>query len=662
MNLELLGCSEKKINQFKKKNINSIEDLVKVMPKDYYDFRKPKYVRELCVDDITAVILRILKIDVYAGKTPTIKIIGVDNHGDSLTILFFNQLFIHNMLAISRTYIFCGRVKETEYRGYTNLIMENPMQFSQNIENLKVIKPIYRKIPQMSDNFFCDNMAKALNLVDKEDYLEPEVVNRFGIISYMDALTCIHRPSTKQDIENAKKRLLFDDIFYFNFILKENQRRLSNHSDYAFKHYDICKRVRQSLPYELTNDQIDVLNTIAIKSKRRERIDAVIQGDVGCGKTIVAILSMCMAIDNGFQSLLLAPTVVLANQHFLEAKQLLEPFGINIALLTSETKKRERSKILKAVEEGTVDILIGTHAVLKDEVLFHRLGIFIVDEEHKFGVEQRDKIYSKGEKGVHCLRMSATPMPRSYAMALYGDNIDVFTIKTLPRGRKPIKTKIVTNSYYGEILTELQKGRQAYIVCPYINADEKGKVQSVEECYKSVSTYFQKYGFVTACIDSKSNDLKETIQAFQQNEISILISTTIIEVGVNIPNATVIVIENAERFGLAQLHQLRGRVGRGTEQSYCLLHSNHEGNERLKTLCESNDGFYITKKDLELRGPGDFIGTVQTGKEKYLMLTIANPDLSKSIKQCINEIFAHGKDVLYRRKMWKDYESHYKES
>lgn len=662
MNLELLGCSEKKINQFKKKNIDSVEDLVKVMPKDYYDFRNPKYVRELHIDDIAAVILRILKIDVYTGRTATIKIIGVDSHGDTLTILFFNQLYVHSMITAGREYIFCGKIKQTDYRGYTNLIMENPMQFSEDIDSLKTIKPVYRKIPQMSDIFFCNEMAKALNLVDKEDFLEPEIVNRFGIISYMDALTSIHRPSTMQDIDRAKHRLLFDDIFYFNFILKDNQQKLSNHSDYAFLHYDVCKRVRESLPFAITNDQIDVLNTIAIKSRKRERIDAVVQGDVGCGKTIVAILSMCMAIDNGFQSLLLAPTVVLANQHYIDTKKLLEPFGIHVALLTSDTKKRERSKILDAVEKGDIDILIGTHAVLNREVSFHKLGIFIVDEEHKFGVEQRDKIYSKGEKGVHCIRMSATPMPRSYAMALYGDNIDVFTIKTLPNGRKPVETKIVSGSYYNDILSELQKGRQVYIVCPYINADEKGEIQSVEECYKSVSSHFQNFGFVTACIDSKSSNLKDTIHLFEQNKISILISTTIIEVGVNIPNATLIVIENAERFGLAQLHQLRGRVGRGEEQSYCILHSKHKDNERLKILCESNDGFHITKKDLELRGPGDFIGTVQTGDEKYLMLTIANPDLSSRIKQCINEIFSMGKDGLYRRKMWKDYESNYKKS
>lgn len=410
----------------------------------------------------------------------------------------------------------------------------------------------------------------------------------------------------------------------------------------------MSKQLINALPFELTEGQRGALRMISKKMKNNERVNALIQGDVGCGKTMVAIFSLLIAVENGYQGALMCPTSVLAKQHYEEITERFSSFGIKVAYLSGDLKVRERKKIIKAIKEGEVDIVVGTHAVLGKDVEFQSLALTIVDEEHRFGVKQRELLQLKASSGVHTISMSATPIPRSLAMTIHGDSIDVLNIKSLPKGRKPVETALITaeEDSYQRIYEEVQNGRQAYVVCPLVeesNSDILKNVESVDEAFAKAIKYFEPKGIKVGMATGKmkQQDIDAELEKFANKEYDIFISTTIIEVGVNVPNATVILIKNAERFGLAQLHQLRGRVGRGSYQSHCLLLSEKAtdiGRAKLETMCNTTDGFVIAEKDLELRGTGDFIGTSQSGQNKYVMLMLGNADLNESIRNEVKDI------------------------
>lgn len=389
-------------------------------------------------------------------------------------------------------------------------------------------------------------------------------------------------------------------------------------------------------------------------------------GDVGCGKTLIAELAMLMAHDEGYQSVLLAPTVVLANQHYEDINSKMKNLDINCALLTSQTSAKEKKKILKQLENGEIDMLVGTHSVLNPEIKYKSLALTVIDEEHKFGVKQRDNFKLRAKDGVHNISMSATPIPRTLALSLYGRDIKVYKIDSMPNGRKPIATLYKQNdeNAFKGIKSQLDKGRQAYIVCALIESDDEKMVdvKSSTEMYKDAKNYFEPFGYKVGHINAKmkQEEINEIIMGFAEKKFDILVSTTIIEVGVNIPNATVIYIANAERFGLAQLHQLRGRVGRGKEQGYCLLGGKNlteNGKEKIKTMCSTCDGFEIAKKDLQLRGCGDFIGTVQSGENKYISLLLANEQMNSEIFNDIQRIISDKKRMeWYEERMIDLYE------
>ncbi|MEG1299548.1 MAG: ATP-dependent DNA helicase RecG [Erysipelotrichaceae bacterium] len=673
MKLEFIGCTPKKINQFNQKNIYSVEDLVKYLPKEYYDFRRPKLIRELKEDETTSVVLKIIFIREYFGQVHQIQLTGVDAEGQQMKIFFFNSAYLMDTFIRNRTYIFCGKIKRDTYQRGTPLIITNPIRFSEDISGCQRIVSAYKKIPAMSEAYLEEHMTQAITVVDKEDYLEPEIQNKFHLISSQEALYNLHMPESFEQINNAKQRLLFDDLFYFNFMLQQQKEKETTTSPYSFGKYPKVRQFLAEMKFELTPDQKTTLNQIALQTRSKKRVNAVIQGDVGCGKTIVCELCMLMAHDVGYQSVVLAPTIVLAKQHFEEIQANFTPLGVQVRLLTSETKVREKRKIMKEIKEGSVHMVVGTHSLLNPEIEYHNLALTVIDEEHKFGVEQREALHAKGEEGVHCISMSATPIPRTLALSMYGDSVDVFTIKTMPKGRRPVKTSAVDDSKtaYLAIKKELDLGHQAYIVCPFIETSENEKmseIKSVKAATQEASQYFQKYHYRVDSINAKmkQSEILEKIQAFTEKKFDVLVSTTIIEVGVNIPNATIMLIENAERFGLSQLHQLRGRVGRSVEQSYCYLHANlntEMAQERNKSLCTTNDGFLIAKKDLELRGTGDFIGTMQTGDNKYIMLLLANEALNRNIHDEIVEIFKDDKrKELYEKKMQKKYNREYQTS
>ncbi|MDF2879589.1 MAG: ATP-dependent helicase RecG [Clostridiaceae bacterium] len=645
MELELLGINKAKINQFNKKGIFSIEDLARFFPRKYYDFRNITPISQVKDGEILAVVGKIIEINT------TFKMIRVkirDSYGKYMYVIWFNSPYLADILEkdkeANKEYIFCGKIQVDE--KYHSKRMISPLYYGTKISEYQTIIPVYSKIKGMSDSFLKQSIDSAIALVNKNDYLEPIMLNKFKIAKTSIALRAIHQPKTDVDLKIAKKRFIFDDLFEFGMKLEHMQQSVNKTTKYKMPKHDITDKFISQLSFKLTNGQRDALNAIYKKMRAEERVNALVQGDVGCGKTIVAIILMLIACENGYQSALMTPTNVLAKQHYHELLERLKDMPYSIAFLSGETKAKEKKEILKKLELGEINIIVGTHAVIQKEVKFKNLALTVVDEEHRFGVVQRNQLLEKSKEGVHNITMSATPIPRTLAMTIYGNALDVLNITTLPNGRKPIVTIQVKNEdkAYEAMYRQINEGRQCYVVCPLIEDSEwEGleDVDSVETTYKKMTEYFKKYPEVNISMISgkmKQKEVGEEIDKFSKNEYQIIISTTIIEVGVNVPNASVILIKNAERFGLSQLHQLRGRVGRGIHQSYCVLLSDKKDNPKLHAMCEIIDGFKIAEKDLELRGTGDFIGTKQSGQNKFVMLMLSYPKFFEKIKYEISEI------------------------
>ena len=634
------GLSEAKLKQFNKADIYTINDLIHYFPKKYMDFRNPKTVSEVRDKDLCS-IKGYVKALRSSGKM--IYAMCSDANGDSFMVCWFNQDYIARLISVNTFYNFCGTIKITS-NGFVQMI---PMFWDREPSKLNVLMPIYKKITGMSQTYLADTIKKAFSFVANTDYLTEDIVKKFNLLSEYNCLKKLHFPDNNVDVQLAEKRQVFDELFKFNFVLKSKMKDLSKDSPYKIKTNFIWDKIKEKLPYNLTGDQNKTLNDMYLYTLNDQRLNGLVQGDVGSGKTIVAFFMLALAYENGFQSCMIAPTEVLAKQHYQAICDLLNPFGINIGLLTGSQKAKEKRKVISDIKTGLVDIIIGTHAIIQDSVEFLNLGMVVVDEQHKFGVEQREKLLNKENK-PHFITMSATPIPRTLSMALYGDNIQVYNIKQKPAGRKDVITQIMTsNEDINEfMLKEIKKGRQCYIVCPLIDESESDRMASVksvaeEETY--LRNYFKEYPEVKISAISgkmKQADIAQEIDKFVKQETNILLSTTIIEVGVNVPNSTVMVIKSSERFGLAQLHQLRGRVGRGNHQSYCLLQTNEE-DRKAGVLCSTNDGFEIAKQDLLMRGTGDFIGTQQTGNNKSVMLMLAEPQLYKEISKLNDDIYAN---------------------
>ncbi|MED0951325.1 ATP-dependent DNA helicase RecG [Bacillus mobilis] len=639
-----MNIPKAKENQFIKKGIESVGDLIRFFPRKYYDFRNITLIKDIIPDEYQSVegVVKEIK------TKPNAVVLKVEDKKASIIyITFFHQSYIAQKFTVGESCIFCGKVNVTY--GFRKFIsMANPVLHGPSSELNPGILPVYSKIKGMSDDYLKRCMSSAYSITHSDEYLENSVIRKFDIISFHKALQSIHFPKTMEDIEVGGKRFLFDELFFFNLNLLLNENNQIKQSDFEIEKFEWSKQLMDSLPFELTEGQRNALRMISKKMKNNERVNALIQGDVGCGKTMVAIFSLLIAVENGYQGALMCPTSVLAKQHYEEITERFSTFGINVAYLSGDLKVRERKKVIKAIKEGEVDIVVGTHAVLGKDVEFQSLALTIVDEEHRFGVKQRELLQLKANNGVHTISMSATPIPRSLAMTIHGDSIDVMNIKSLPKGRKPVETTLITaeEDSYQRIYEEVQNGRQAYVVCPLVEEssnDVLKDVESVDEAFAKTIKYFEPKGIKVGMATGKmrQQDIDAELEKFANKEYDIFISTTIIEVGVNVPNATVILIKNAERFGLAQLHQLRGRVGRGSYQSYCLLLSEKAtdiGRAKLETMCNTTDGFIIAEKDLELRGTGDFIGTSQSGQNKYVMLMLGNADLNESIRNEVKDI------------------------
>ncbi len=637
--LAILNITDRKIKQFEKAGIFTVQDLINYFPKKYFDFRETKTVKDVCDKELCSIVGKIRNVKksdkmVWANCT--------DLAGNNFMACWFHQPYIFNTIFEGQTYNFCGTVKLRE-KGFVQIY---PLYWDKDIDKLKTLIPVYKKIPGMSSDYLNTTMEKALKVITNTDYLEEGIIKDFNLLSEYDTYFYLHKPKSDVQVEIGLRRKVFDSLFKFNFILKDKLNVTNFNTAFPIRTHKIWNEIRKIIPYELTPDQNSSIESMYEYMKTGTRLNGLVQGDVGSGKTIVAFFMMALGIDNGFQSCIIAPTEVLAKQHYKELHEMMQKLGVEVGLLTGSMKVREKRTVLKGLEDGSIQMIVGTHAVLQDSVKFQNLGLVVIDEQHRFGVAQREKLLDT-EKIPHVITMSATPIPRTLSMALYGDNIQVYSIKTKPAGRKPVITKkMYSDKEINEfMLEEIKKGHQCYVVCPLIEDSESetmSDVKSVSRVAQDIKDYFKDNPLVKISDISgrmKQDLIAAEIDKFTNKESNILISTTIIEVGVNVPNATVMVIKSSERFGLAQAHQLRGRVGRGQHQSYCLLQTNKD-DRKAEILCSTNDGFEIAKQDMLLRGSGDFIGTQQTGYNKEVMLMIAEPDLYKRISVLNDNIFA----------------------
>ena len=628
-------------NILKKRKMETVEDVCQLFPSKYYDFSFINPLNMSRLDKNYAFVCKLVSYELK--KQSSIYIVRCTLHDiytqNELCVSWFGTTEMYNVLKKDYhpgdTCFIGGKLKASNKKNL--FFMSNPIIFKKyDGESDCHIYTAYEKIRGISESNFERIINNCLEHATIPDKVPRELLHKYNLMSKDEAIREMHKPSSVEGVKKAKYRLNIDDLLYFALQLEEKKRNLPAGSVYGIHSLAITTKIIKNLPFQLTKDQKSAYEELVNRIRSGKRLNALIQGDVGCGKTILAFLLMFVMADNGFQSVLLAPTQVLASQHYNELKEMAAQYNIDVVYIANGLKKKEREAILKSIEDGSALMIVGTHSVLSKEVKFHDLGLSITDEEHRFGVLQREEITTKAKAGMHTVTMSATPIPRSLSDVLLSTT-EVFNIQSMPNGRKPIQTAICAsqNTIFQFIKKEIEKGHQAYVVCPLIE-DKQGVMEgilSVEQTYTEYANVFGKNA--VAVLNGKMNEdeTEKVIRSFKNGEIKILVSTTVVEVGVNVPNATVIVINNAERFGLASLHQLRGRVGRGNSQGYCILNSVHKNNKRLLALCKYKNGFQIAEADYALRGCGNILGTEQSGSNYYVELSMRYPDLFSELQK-----------------------------
>ncbi|GBF18958.1 MULTISPECIES: ATP-dependent DNA helicase RecG [Arenibacter] len=613
--------------------IHTYQDLINLFPNRYID--KTQYYKigqlQRTSSDVQIVgkIVNIKTVEQKKGKRLVAKFI--DDTGEMELVWFRGQKWIRENLKLNIPYVIFGKVNW--FNGTFSMPHPEMELWEDHEKGLKIyMQPVYPSTEKLANkgitNRVTNKLIQQLFLETKgrfKETLSPSLISELSLISKAEALFNIHFPKNQELLAKAQFRLKFEELFYIQLqLISKNLMHKQKIKGYNFDKVGTLFKTfyEQYLPFELTNAQKRVIKEIRADLGSNAQMNRLLQGDVGSGKTIVALMTMLLAIDNGFQACLMAPTEILANQHFMGIKDLLGNIGVNTALLTGSVKKSARKLIHEQLENGELHILIGTHALLEDKVAYNNLGLAIVDEQHRFGVAQRAKLWHKNDIPPHILVMTATPIPRTLAMSLYGD-LDISTIDELPPGRKPIKTVHRYDSnrlkVFQFIRDEIKKGRQVYVVYPLIQESEALDYKDLMDGYESIARDFPMPDYQISIVHGKMKpaDKDYEMERFVKGETQIMVATTVIEVGVNVPNASVMIIESAERFGLSQLHQLRGRVGRGADQSFCILMTGHklssDSKTRLETMVGTNDGFQIAEVDLKLRGPGDLMGTQQSG-------------------------------------------------
>ncbi len=627
------GVGPKRADMLAKElNIRTVDDLLHHYPYKYVDRSRFYYLHEI-TEDMPYIQVRgkILRFEQAGeGRNQRLTALFTDGHSSIELVWFKGIRFIRDKYKVNTEYVIFG--KPTRFNGHYNIAhpeIEDLNAFSSS--GTSGLQPFYNTTEKMKNSYMNSkalqkiifSVVQNISRSDWPESLPEHVLKRYALLNLKESLLNIHFPQNAQVLHAARQRLKFEELFYIQLsILQQTSWRNQHVQGFVFAHigHYFNTFYEKYLPFELTNAQKRVLREIRSDVGSGKQMNRLLQGDVGSGKTLVALMSMLMAVDNGYQAAMMAPTEILATQHYESLSRMLGDLGVEIALLKGSTRPKDREVLHEKLRDGRLHILIGTHALIEETVQFHNLGLIIVDEQHRFGVEQRARLWKKNDRPPHVLVMTATPIPRTLAMTLYGD-LSVSVIDELPPGRKPVQTyhyfENKRQALNGFIAKQIRQGRQVYVVYPLIQESEKMDLRNLEEGYQYMLETFPQYKISMVHGKMKPAEKEWQMQKFVSGETQIMVATTVIEVGVNVPNASVMIIENAERFGLSQLHQLRGRVGRGAEQSYCILLTKvkltTETRKRMEIMVRTNDGFEISEADLQLRGPGDLDGTQQSG-------------------------------------------------
>ena len=654
---ELKGVGEKTEKLFQKIGITTAEELLRYYPRTYDIYEEPVEIAS-AEENKTVSIRATIATGIYINQIRNLQVLTttVADASGRLPVAWFNAPYLRGTLKKGSVFILRGKIIRKKGRPQ----MEHPEIFTPAAyeEIIHSMQPVYGLTKGLSNKMITKLVHQILDTRPLHgEYLPEEIRERYQLADANYAIRTIHFPKNMQELLTARKRLVFDEFLLFVLaiqLLKEKTEEAPN--TFPMKPVWTTEEIIEGLPYDLTGAQKNVWHEIERDLSGHKLMSRLVQGDVGSGKTVIAFLAMVLSAENGFQSALMVPTEVLANQHYEGFLRLMEEQNIascHPVLLTGSTTARQKREIYQKIADGEVNVIIGTHALIQEKVEYKNLGLVITDEQHRFGVRQREALTTRGNP-PHVLVMSATPIPRTLAIILYGD-LDISIIDELPAKRLPIKNCVVGTSYrpkaYSFIEKQVQMGRQAYVICPMVEESEGLEAENVTDYARKLQEVLP--GEIKVEIlhgKMKPKEKNRIMEAFASGEIQVLVSTTVVEVGVNVPNATVMMVENAERFGLAQLHQLRGRVGRGEHQSYCIfIQGNNEENtsKRLKILNESNDGFYIAGEDLKLRGPGDLFGIRQSGLMEFKIGDIYNDaGILKNASEAAGEILALDFDLI----------------
>lgn len=650
----LKGIGEKTGKLFQKIGVDTIEDLLEYYPRAYDTYEDPSPIAEIKPDSVMTVagmLERTPDVKRYS-RVQVVTAVLRDGSG-TMQLIWYNMPYLHATLKAGMRAVFRGKVIKKSGR----LIMEQPEVYTAEAygEIIHSMQPVYGQTKGLSNKTIVRAQKQALSArLIIRDYLPADLRRKHELAEYNFAIEHIHFPSDRKELLFARKRLVFDEFFLFLMAVRRlKDKRENKTSPFAIRLSEEVKTFQSRLPYSLTAAQQKVLDEVYADMTGGLVMNRLVQGDVGSGKTIIAILALLQAACNGYQGALMVPTEVLARQHYESMTELFLKYQINKVpvLVTGSMTAKEKRIAYEKIANHQADIIIGTHALIQDKVIYDKLALVITDEQHRFGVGQRELLGKKGEE-PHVMVMSATPIPRTLAIIIYGD-LDISVIDELPANRLPIKNCVVDTGYrkkaYDFIKKEVAAGRQAYVICPMVEASEMIEAENVVDYTAALKEALPGMSIEYLHGKMKGKEKNSIMERFASGEISVLVSTTVVEVGVNVPNATVMMIENAERFGLAQLHQLRGRVGRGKYQSYCILvnGSDQDGTkERLDILNKSNDGFFIASEDLKLRGPGDIFGIRQSGEMEFKLGDIfTDANLLKTVSEEVKHIFSEDPDL-----------------
>lgn len=662
---KIKGIGQKSAEAYEKAGISTVGDLVRYFPRTYDEMEDPVRASQLTSEDDGKMVaveghienslsVRFLKaFRIVTGKIRT--------DGIYVDVTWFNMPFMRNQVHPGTTYIFRGQVKAKGRKFY--LLQPKVYDLYDYAQLQKSLQPVYPLTAGLTENSLRKSLSNALfgpdPLVFGPDPLPLKIRQQYSLPEEKETIRAIHFPESRDLLRHARRRLVFEEFFYFILMLRQlREKRISQEHSYTLPACGETEQIIASLPYQLTKAQKKVWSEISEDLTRKKVMARLVQGDVGCGKTIIAFLAMVQTAANGMQSAIMAPTEVLARQHYEGFRKLISQAGLSCGtvLLTGSLKAKEKREAYEKIRTGEAKVVIGTHALIQEGVEFQNLALVVTDEQHRFGVNQREALAKKGDEMPHTIVMSATPIPRTLAVIMYGD-LDISIIDERPSERLPVKNAVVDTSYrpnaYAFIAGQVKAGHQAYVICPMVEESEEIEAENVIDYTDTLREALEKYIpdiRVEYLHGQMKNEQKNDVMTrFLEGKIQVLVSTTVVEVGVNVPNATVMMIENCERFGLAQLHQLRGRVGRGKDQSYCIL-MHTSGSEavkkRLEILKKSNDGFEIARKDLELRGPGELFGVRQSGELSFLLADMyQDADIMKEASDAAGELLTQDPDL-----------------